>query len=206
MTTINNLEDLVRVLDENPQWAEALRARILTRELLELPERFARFVESVDARFAQVDARFARIEVDMGYLKGAYARNVARENATTIARRMGLRRVRNLTQDDLWDLTDNADTSALTGGELDSFHRADLVMESTDAQGEVSYIAVGISFTVNGRDTTRAIRNAQLLRDFTGRNAYAAVAGLRKDDRIQGVLDSGDVFWYQMDTSELEAE
>ena len=100
----------------------------------------------------------------------------------------------------------HADTSALTGGDLDSFHRADLVMESTDAQGEVSYIAVEISFTVNGRDTTRAIRNAQLLRDFTGRNAYAAVAGLRKDDRIQGVLDSGDVFWYQMDTSELEAE
>ena len=106
MTTINNLEDLVRVLDENPQWAEALRARILTRELLELPEIFARFVESVDARFAQVDARFARIEVDLGYLKGAHARNVARENATSIARSMGLRRVRNLTQDDLWDLTD----------------------------------------------------------------------------------------------------
>ncbi len=38
MTTINTIEDLIRLLDENPEWAEALRARLLTRQLMELPE------------------------------------------------------------------------------------------------------------------------------------------------------------------------
>ena len=32
MTTINTIEDLLRLLDENPEWVEALRARLLTRE------------------------------------------------------------------------------------------------------------------------------------------------------------------------------
>ena len=43
MATINTIEDLIRLLDENPQWVEALRVRLLTRELIELPEKFARF-------------------------------------------------------------------------------------------------------------------------------------------------------------------
>ena len=40
MTTISSIEDLMRVLDENPTWLEAMRARLLTRELLELPDKF----------------------------------------------------------------------------------------------------------------------------------------------------------------------
>ena len=38
MAIINTMQDLLDLLDENPEWAEALRARILTPELLELPE------------------------------------------------------------------------------------------------------------------------------------------------------------------------
>ena len=39
MTTINTIEDFVRVMDDNPEWLEAVRARLLTREVLELPRR-----------------------------------------------------------------------------------------------------------------------------------------------------------------------
>ena len=38
MTTINTIEDLIRVLDENPEWMEVVRSRLLTPELLELPK------------------------------------------------------------------------------------------------------------------------------------------------------------------------
>lgn len=238
MTTINTIEDLIRVLDENPQWAEALRVRLLTRELIELPARFANFaaettarfdrLESqfssfaaetnerfaqVDQRFAQVDQRFdridsvlERIQTDLGYMRGAHARNAAMENASAIARAMGLQRVRTLNRDELWEMTDQADTSGLGAGELDSFHRADLVMEAGSAAGVSCYVAVEVSFTVNGRDTTRAARNAELLTSFTGRPAYAAVAGLRADNRVQATLDSGSVFWYEIDASDLQAE
>ena len=44
MSTINTMEDLIQVLDEHPEWLEALRARLLTRELLDLPHNFAMFV------------------------------------------------------------------------------------------------------------------------------------------------------------------
>ena len=55
MTTINTIEDLVRLLDEHPHWAEALRVRLLTRELIELPEKFAQFVEQTNQRFEEID-------------------------------------------------------------------------------------------------------------------------------------------------------
>lgn len=284
MTTINNVEDLIRVLDENPQWLEILRARILTREVLELPQRLAEFAaasdrraeqheqanneqfNAVEQRFEAVDRRFdaleqkvdqhqeannarfdaleqkvdqhqeannsrfdaleqkvdqhqeannarfdgvghhlRRIEDTLGYLKGAHALTATLRSAARLARRMGVKRVRNLTEDDLLDITDGVDTSDIPSNVLDSFHNADLVMEATDAAGEACYIAVEISFTVNGRDTTRAIRNAALLTRFTGRKAYAAISGRHKDDRIDGHLESGEVFWFQLEDEDLAA-
>ena len=50
MATINTIEDLIRLLDENPQWVEALRVRLLTRELIELPEKSARFKDVANHR------------------------------------------------------------------------------------------------------------------------------------------------------------
>ena len=63
MTTINNIEDLIKLLDENPQWLEALRVRLLTRELIELPEKFAQFATSTNQRLG-------RLETDVSALKG----------------------------------------------------------------------------------------------------------------------------------------
>ena len=212
-TTINTIEDLIRILDEHPQWLEALRARLLTRELIELPEKFAAFVETTNRRFERVEQRLDTLEADvkglrddMGILKGAHARNVAIEDAAAIARSLGLRRTRTLSRDELWDLTEAADTTAIAANELNSFRRADLIMEATDRAGAPCYIAVEISFTANGRDTTRARRNADFLTRFTGKPASAVIAGLRQDDRIQSDIDSGAVVWYQLDPTDLEAE
>ena len=47
MTTIHTIEDLVQVLDDHPEWMEALRSRLLPRELAELPQTFARFTEEI---------------------------------------------------------------------------------------------------------------------------------------------------------------
>lgn len=46
MDTINTIDDFLQVLDENPKWVEALRARLLSRQLIELPEKFAQFIEA----------------------------------------------------------------------------------------------------------------------------------------------------------------
>ncbi len=45
MTTINSLEEFLQALDDNPSWRDAVRARILGEELLQLPQRFNTYVE-----------------------------------------------------------------------------------------------------------------------------------------------------------------
>ncbi len=224
MTTINTIEDLIRVLDENPEWVEALRSRLLSRELLELPGKFAQFVVSTNKRFDAIERRmdnsdrrfdafeqstdrhFQRIEDTLSYLKGAHARNAAIEDSPDIARSMGRRQVRNLTRSDLWGIIDAADVSDIPANVLASFRRADLIMEATDPDGETGYIAMEISFTVDDRDVVRAVRNAAFLTRFTGRPAHAAVAGINRDDRIEERLASGEVFWHQIYDEDLAAE
>ena len=249
MTTIHTIEDLIQVLDDHPEWMEALRSRLLTRELAELPQTFARFVEEIrqftaemhqfvevtkqrldrlethaaetnqrldrlethaaetNQRLDRLETGFDRMRDDLGRLKGSHARQAAIEQASFIARRMGLRRIKTLNSDDRLALTDaGGNLSDIPTNELYSFHNADLLMEAMDADGQGCYIAVEISFTANGRDTRRAVRNAEFLRRFTGQAAYAAVAGLQMDDRIASDLAAGDVFWYQLDPAVLEAE
>ena len=48
MVTIRTKEDLIRALQEDPEWRAAVRSFILTEELLALPARFEAFVEHVD--------------------------------------------------------------------------------------------------------------------------------------------------------------
>ena len=277
MTTINNIEDLVRLLDERPQWLDAVRARVLTRELIELPQTLARFAAGTNEHFAEVDQqfdkvdqrfdkvdqrfdgvdqrldkvdqrfdkvegemnerfdkvdqrfdkvegemnerfaevgqRFDKVEGDIGGLrndiaplKGAHVRNAAVREAGLIAEDMGFALVQTLTSEQVRTLSQSVSTADIPAGDLRSFRRADLIMEVTDGEGETCYVAVEISFTANGRDTTRAVRNAGFLTAFTGKRSVAAVAGLRRDDRIDEIIESGEVFWHQLDPSDLEAE
>ena len=62
MFTINTIEDLIQILDEKPEWVDALRARLLTPELLDLPEKFTKFVANMDAFVAKVDAFVAKVD------------------------------------------------------------------------------------------------------------------------------------------------
>ena len=56
------------------------------------------------------------------------------------------------------------------------------------------------------RDTSRAIRNAELLRDFTGENVVAVVAGVRKDCRADADIAANKVLWYSLDDEDMETE
>ena len=220
MATINTIEDLIQLLDDHPHWAEALRVRLLTRELIELPEKFANFVEATNQRFDRIegrldrgDARMDRMERrldrlmdDVGMLKGAHAREVALREADVIVEDMGLTLVRVLSRDDLRALIPSQGVADIPASHLRSFRLADLVMEVANPHGETSFVAVEISFTVNGRDTERAVRNAGFLSRFTGRPARAAVAGARRDERIRDRLESEGVFWYELSPESLDVE
>jgi len=45
--TVEDFEDLLRILEEKPEWQQRMRQAILTRELLELPARFEQLVDTV---------------------------------------------------------------------------------------------------------------------------------------------------------------
>lgn len=56
MTTINTIDDFLKILDDNPAWLEAVRARIVGQELLQLPGRFDAFVDRVEAFIQRQEA------------------------------------------------------------------------------------------------------------------------------------------------------
>lgn len=234
MYTIDTIEDLIGVLDENPEWVDALRARLLTPELLELPEKFTEFVAKVDAfivkvdafivkvdafieatnkrleamdkRFEAMDKRMDRFENSLGVLKGGHARTAAIQNAAVIAYDLGFELVGILPKEKIISLVESQNPADIPKNERRSFYSADLIMEVAGRDGETCYLAVEISFTANGRDTRRAIRNAAFLTRFTGERAYPVVAGMYRDNRIQSTIESGEVFWFQLDAEDLEVE
>ena len=54
MTTINDVSDLVRVLQERPDWLAAVRNLVVGENLLDLPQQVARFVEATEENFRQL--------------------------------------------------------------------------------------------------------------------------------------------------------
>ena len=203
--TIQTIEDLMGVLDDHPGWLDALRARVLPREVLELPRIVSNLAGNTDQRFDRVDQRMDkfeqrmdRLENDMGVLRGAHARNAAIEYADDITDELGLDMVRVLRGAEIRTLARSKGTKDIPANDLRSFRAADLIIEARDGKGETCFVVVEVSFTANGRDTHRAIRNAGLMSRFTGKRAYPVVTGLRRDDGIRRAIASGDVYWYQL--------
>ena len=282
MIRIDTIEDLVRVLDDHPDWLEAVRTRLLSRELLELPSKFAIFVAETQAFreemqtfvaetqafrremvafvaemkefkaemvafvaemkefvaemkefkaemmefkaemtafkadtttfktemhdfVAATNRQFQSIRDDLGVLKGAHARNAAERNLGLIARSMGLRQRRVLDGGELFDLASAAGAD-MSDDAIRSYVQADLVFEAENEQGATEYVAVEVSYTANGRDTARAMRNAGFLSRFTGSACRPAVASLRLDERIAELVESGRIAWYRMPRRVLESD
>jgi hypothetical protein len=152
-TAIRDIQDLFRILDEDAEHLARLRRQIVGEDLLNLPARFDSFVDE-QSRFNDEQRRFNRqVTRDLSQLKGAHAYNETVRRGHIIARRMGLRKARTLTGDDLVDMIEIADTSDMDPRAIDSFVDADLVMEATDRDGETVYIAMEISYTANRNDT-----------------------------------------------------
>ena len=296
MTTFNTVEELMQALDANPHLLEGMRSRLLTRELLELPEKLAEFSETTNqrlealehlplaleklsetvGRLAETVDRLAettnrrlgalehlpqaleklsetvdrfvettnrrlealehlpqaladlaetvdrlaettnrrlealergvrRVQDDIGDFRDMMASNAVLKNATAIAYSLGLRRTRNLSQDDLLDLMGGQDISDIPRNEWNSFLIADLIMEAT-GDARTYYVAVEASYTADERDTRRAIRNAGYMTRFTGLPAHAVIVAARTDRRIDELVESGQVHLYRMPERSMPAE
>ena len=168
----------------------------------EQSQRSSRLEESV----ARIDRSIDRLRRDTSNMRANYARMETTREAGVIAGDMGYKLVRVLTPDDLDAIATSADTADFDRGDLISFRRGDLVMETMDKTGATHYIAMEISYTADERDTIRAIRNAQLLTRYTGHPAHAAIASIRNVYEIQHHIDDGQVYWHPLPERDEPAE
>ena len=61
MTPISTIEDLARILRDQPTWAEALRALLLSQDLLDLPARLESFIQA-QQEFNQAQREFNQVQ------------------------------------------------------------------------------------------------------------------------------------------------
>ena len=234
MTVIHTTDDLIRLLNENDEFRQAVRRHVLSDELIQLPERLAKFETHVEGfigeqrqfnqeqrqfnqrmeteiselrQFNKEQRRFnQRMENSIGELRGNTARQVVSTHFIEIAEGMGFRCKGILMRADLVQMLIHSERDDIPHGDRQSFFRADLVVEATDSDGAMHYIAVEASYTADQRDTSRAQRNAALLTRFTGHPAHAAIASVRNVHEIQSLIDDGTVYWHALEPDDFTPE
>ena len=193
MTTINTIEDLARILRDQPTWAEALRALLLTQELLDLPGRFDRFVEAqqkaneaqqetnrlTDQRLNAIEGRLDRVEGQLGNLQGGQYERTVRTKALARSRfTLGFTgSYVAMNQDGLTDpLLNSAIDQAIRNGLVSQdgcadLFEADLIISAEDNRHAV----VEVSLTANRDDIDRAKTRASIMAAITGGSATPVV-------------------------------
>lgn len=200
MTTINDIEDFVRVLEEHPDWLATVRALVLGDELMRLPEQLAQFIAATDRNFQLVNERLERLETDVAELKTNQIRTNRRLNrlegrfsnfeGSEYERRVRYRFLSRATLE--FDLDTPHVAFALQGQmtpalnrifhralrdrlisreEFQELHNIDIII----ADENEHYVAGEASLTVDDSDITRARERADILALATGNRADAAV-------------------------------
>ncbi|MBI1987573.1 MAG: hypothetical protein HYS70_04415 [Nitrospinae bacterium] len=209
--TVEEFRDLVRILEERPEWRVELRRLVLTDELLSLPEQVAslraeterRFQELIEAqrrtegRVAElaeaqrrVEGQVAELTIalhtltnEVGELKGDSLERRYRERAPAYLARL-VRRAQVLSTEALSFLLEEAvERGELSEAEAEDVTWADLVVRGRRREdGAEVYVVVEVSWGVGPQDVERAVRKAALLAKV-GTPALPVVAGKRVTDK-----------------------
>lgn len=193
--SVDDFEDLYRLLSERPEWRARLRPLILGDEFVELPERMARveeqlirIAERLDALGERMDQlitsqqlvieRQNRMDGRMGNIEGDLLELRYSDNLRNWFRPHLLKPQR-LYIDDLQELLEAQATGQVSEDEVDRVARTDLIVRGTQRGGaEQLLLAVEVSTTINPDDVVRADHAALVLRR-AGYRAKALVGGYR---------------------------
>ena len=195
--TVEEFRDLVRMLEERPEWRSELRRLVLTEELLALPAQLAELRLHTEQRFqdlavaqrrteeriAAVSAQLADLiqvvqtfATDLGELKG---RSLEREYHTKVYAYFSrlVRRAHVLSPDELTSLLEDAlDREVLSEDQAEDVSLADVILRGRRrSDGAEVFLVVEISWGVGPQDVERATRRAALLA-HTGTPALPVVA------------------------------
>jgi hypothetical protein len=196
--TIEEFHDLIRMLDERPEWRSELRRLVLTDELLALPAQTAELRVHTEQRFqelavaqrrteeqvAAVSAQLADLiqvvqtfSTDIGELKGRSLEGDYRTRVYAYFSRV-VRRAHALSPDELTSLLEDAiDRGALSEDQAEDVSLADVIVRGRRrSDGAEVFLVVEVSWGVGPQDVERATRRAALLA-HTGSPALPVVAG-----------------------------
>ena len=235
MTQPSRIQEILQEMEADSELGEQLRNKVLGEELLKLPaevreqnrrldsmlEEMRQSNQKADAELAELRRmsqhaqesldelrqanRRAELRMDRSILKNMTTRWEAARYARTLARELNAEYVRSLNSDDMERIAG----ATLTGGARRSFVRADLVIEGwgqwEERPGTV-YIAAEVSYTAAPRDAARALRNARIITGATGRPCRPVVISVRNTDEVSEQVESGHLYWYQLEDRDLEFE
>ncbi len=198
--TINTIEDLARILQEQPTWAQALRSLILSQELMDLPETFASFVQEQRQFNARTEERFNSLQGSVDNLRGpAYEMKTAGNLRSLLRQHLRLRNARTLkgpnreADEQFAAAMDQAqENGAITEEELNQVFLLDIIARARDPGPGDVYVCLEVPVTVDEGDVTRARDRAEIVRRATGTPAEAVVIGESTDDRAAGMIRNGD--------------
>jgi hypothetical protein len=165
--TVEEFRDLLRLLEERPEWRAELRRAVLTEELLTLPELVRTLAE----------ARLDIVTLDLADLKGDSLERRYREHGPAYFGRL-VRRSRVLTAAEVMDLLEPiVERGELSALEADEVALADLVIRERRREDNTEvYLVVEVSWGVGPYEVERVAHRAELLRR-TGVLAMPVVAG-----------------------------
>ena len=146
------------------------------------------------------------LKQDVGALKGGQARAGAERDTRRMARTVNCRLVTLKDQDWLEDLLEN-NGGGLSPGDQDSFINADLVIEAVHRlTREICYITAEVSYTAHNEDVARAVRNADLVRRFTGKETFAIVAAHSFAISAGPAFASGRAHIFELESRHLQPD
>ena len=192
--TVNDFEDLVRLLRERPEWQEQLRALVLPRELLELPALVRQLAERIDAlalaqaRTEQQLAGLVQEMTQLGKQIGLLTNKVGDYRGSYLEwrydRRAGAycspfaRRIRPVDFSDLADaLEDAVQAGTIRPRERAAVLETDLVLSGRRREDQADiYVLVEVSSVIDTHDVYRAAERASALAKL-GRPVIPVVAG-----------------------------
>ena len=210
MTTPNAAEEFMRSLDQHPEIEQELRRRLLTQELLDLPntvgklataisemrEIFDRRLTSLESQQSENTEQLNSIQQTLNTLDGRvanitgsdYERRATRRVPSLLSRYLRLSRIQVLhsplqeTAPFLVGMINNALTAHdITDSEADDLE-ADIIVSANNAAGDRTYLVAEASITIDDTNIDRAHRRAQILQSFAGRPVIPAVIGATASD------------------------
>ena len=178
MTSINDIADLARILKEQPEWADTIRSLLLTEELLNLPARFAEFVQLTQESNRIANERLGRLETRLDRLEGRFSNFEGsdyerRVKTKALVRAKDILGIENpylaLTQDGtIAPQLNSIISQAIGNGSISREQSTDLY--DTDliiSDHNNRHVVVEVSLTANEDDIARAKRRADTMRAAT---------------------------------------